>query len=309
MILTVKANPHPNISIFILVSGNLIVGRYKDDFFNQYNICKDANVPSQKIDLHSILAGVVPWLSSTQGFSRAIAQLLAHKLIPLVINVDNPPISDTENSQWYLRSLYRFLHENPEMKRLRTKQEHFFERYEVDSVCTPEGLFAIPVDEGQEANPVHMIEVIKECLQQVYDDANIDRAPLWKQIEVANTAVSTENDLSSNNAVDVNFQRKIIPIDELNLAMDDIRDQKHRNRMGRRKQNLIVCATLIDKVPNLGGLARTSEIFAVHKLIVPDLQVTKMDNFKNLCVGAGDWIDIEECKEQVRVVYIVILSV
>ena len=250
---------------------------------------------------------MVPWLSSTQGFSRAIAQLLAYKLIPLVINVVDPPKSDTEDSQWYLRSLFRFLDENPEMKRLRKKQEQFFERYEVDTVCTPEGLFAIPVDEGQEANPVHMIEVIKECLQEVYDDVNIDRAPLWKQIEVATTVDSTQQQhvhttgdvTGSMDYGDVNFQRKIIPIDELNLAMDDIRDQKHRNRMGRPKQSLIVCATLIDKVPNLGGLARTSEIFAVDKLIVPDIQITKMDNFKNLSVGAGDWIDIEECKEQV----------
>ena len=293
-------SPFPCIYV---VSGNLIVGRYKDDFFQQYNLRKDAVDSGGKINLHSIIAGVVPWLSSTQGFSRAIAQLLAHKLIPLVVDVDSPPASEIEDGQWYLRSLFRFLDENPEMKRLRKKQEHFFERYEVDSVCTPEGLFAMPVDEGQEANPVHMIEVIKECLQEVYDDANIDRAPLWRQIEVATSADCTQKGSPLGNTGDddgdVNFQRKIIPIDELNLAMDDIRDQKHRNRMGRRKQNLIVCATLIDKVPNLGGLARTSEIFAAHKLIVPDIQITKMDNFKNLCVGAGDWIDIEECKEQV----------
>lgn len=285
-----------------LVSGNLIVGRYKNDFFQQYNIGRETIGNEGKISLHAIVAGIVPWLSSTQGFSRAIAQLLAHKLIPLVINVDNPPVSDIEDSQWYLRSLFRFLDQNPEMKRLRKKQEHFFERYEVDSVCTPEGIFAIPVDESQEANPIHLIEVIKECLQEVYDDANIDRAPLWKQIEVATTSDSTNNNTLRNagcDEMDVNFQRKIIPIDELNLAMDDISDQKHRNRMGRMKQNLIVCATLIDKVPNLGGLARTSEIFAVHKLVVPDIQITKMDNFKNLCVGAGDWIDIEECKERV----------
>jgi tRNA guanosine-2'-O-methyltransferase len=245
------------------------------------------------------LAGVVPWLSSTQGFSRAIAQLLTHKLIPLVLTVDEPPPADAVDSQWYLRSLYRFLDENPEMKRLRKKQERFFETYDVDPVCTPEGLFAIPVDEGHEANPVHMIEIIKECLQEVYDDTNIDRAPLWKQIEVATTDVSHSTDPVNHG--EVNFQRKIIPIDELNLAMDDIREQKHRNMMGRKKQNLIVCATLIDKVPNLGGLARTCEIFAIDRLVIPDIQITKMDNFKNLCVGAGDWIEIEECKEQVRI--------
>jgi tRNA guanosine-2'-O-methyltransferase len=286
-----------------LVSGNLIVGRYKNEFFQQYDNGKVATTIEEKINLHSIMAGVVPWLSSTQGFSRAIAQLLVHKLIPLVINIDNPSATGIEDSQWYLRSLFRFLDENPEMKRLRKKQEQFFQRYEVDLVCSPEGLFAIPVDEGQEANPIHMIEVIKECLQEVYNDANIDRAPLWKQIELATTADSSQRRNAHGSAgcdnEDVNFQRKIIPIDELNLAMDDIRDQKHRNRIGRQKQNLIVCATLIDKVPNLGGLARTSEIFAVHKLIVPNIQITKMDNFRNLCVGAADWIDIEECNEQV----------
>jgi hypothetical protein len=34
--------------------------------------------------------------------------------------------------------------------------------------------------------------------------------------------------------------------------------------------------------------------------VIPDLRVTKMDNFKSLSVGAGDWIEIEECKEEVR---------
>jgi tRNA guanosine-2'-O-methyltransferase len=173
----------------------------------------------------------------------------------------------------------------------------------VDTVCTPEGVFAIPVDESHEANPVHMIDIIKECLQDVYDEGNLDRAPLWKQIEVASNRSpnhADEESLSASGNECVNFQRKIIPIDELNLALDEMGEQKHRNLSGRIKQNLIVCATLIDKVPNLGGLARTCEIFAVDRLVVPDLQITKMDNFKNLCVGAGDWIEIEECSEQVR---------
>jgi tRNA G18 (ribose-2'-O)-methylase SpoU len=56
----------------------------------------------------------------------------------------------------------------------------------------------------------------------------------------------------------------------------------------------------VDKVPNLGGLARTSEIFAADRLVIPDLRVTKMDNFSSVSVGAGDWIEIEECKEEVR---------
>ena len=73
--------------------------------------------------------------------------------------------------------------------------------------------------------------------------------------------------------------------------------------MGTHKQPLIVCATLVDKIPNLGGLARTSEIFAAQKLVIPDRSVVKMDNFQSLSVGAADWIDIEEVKEEVSRVF------
>ena len=96
-----------------------------------------------------------------------------------------------------------------------------------------------------------------------------------------------------------NFQRKIIPLDELNLALETLKERRQRNVTGRKKQRLVVCASLIEKVPNLGGLARTSEIFAAEKLIIPDIGVAKMDNFRSLSVGAGDWIDIEECREEV----------
>lgn len=270
------------------------MGRYEKDFFRHYS-------GEGAVNLHAILAGVIPWLSSTQGFTRGISQLLTYKLVPLVIDVNAEPSEGDSN--WYLRSIFRFLDENPEVKRLRSKQSKFFERYEVDPVCTAEGVLAIPVDESSEASPVHMVDVLKECLKEVYEEANIDRAPLWKQIEVASSsAFNTFGDapLSHGTGTVVNFQRKIIPLDALNLALEGVREQRLRNVAGRRKQPLIVCASLIGKVPNLGGLARTAEIFAADRLVVPDGQVTQMDNFKSLCVGAGDWIEIEECREQVR---------
>jgi tRNA guanosine-2'-O-methyltransferase len=293
------------IASLMIITGNLIVGRYEKDFFTQYD-----GVTS--VSLHSILAGVIPWLASTQGFTRAIAQLLVHKLIPRAIDVSVK--AEGEDNAYHLRSIYRFLDENPEMRRLRSKQSKFFERYEVDSVCTPEGVLSIPVDESHEANPVHLVDVIKECLQQVFEEANVDRAPIWRQCQVQRarenevSSKTTPHRGSSDPANDqdgeleglVNFQRKIIPIDALNLAIEGLQEQRLRNIAGRLKQNLIVCASLIDKIPNLGGLARTSEIFAARQLVIPDLQVAKMDNFNSLSVGAGEWIDIVECREQVR---------
>jgi len=245
---------------------------------------------------------LTPFCSTLPG--RAIAQLLAHKLIPMIVDLSANP--ETSESDWFLRSVYRFLDDNTEMQRVRAKQAKFFHAYDADDVCTPEGLFRIPMDEGAEAFPPHMVEIMKDTLREAFNESYDLITPTWKQVEDMllnqfDETVRSETSQSEEggDAEVVNFQRKIIPMDALNLAFEDSRERRRRNRAGRKKQELIVVATFVDKVPNLGGLARTSEIFAAEKLVVPDLKTTKMDNFKSLSVGAGDWIDIEECKEEV----------
>ena len=283
----------------MIIGGNWIVGRYKLEFFTSKSV-EDAR-------LSKVLASVIPWLSSTQGFSRAIAQLLVYSLIPLVIPdvserakaiSDTGGTTDTTDSNWFLLLLFKFLDENREMTRLRKKQEKFFDQYDAESLCTPEGVLNIPIDEGHEADPVHMVDAIKTCLQEVYQEAHDQDKPAWKHAHEILEAERSEHPESSSDLV--NIQRKIIPLDALNLAMEDLREQRLRNAAGRKRQQLVVCATLVDKVPNLGGLARTSEIFAADRLILPDLSVCKMDNFKGLSVGAGDWLEMEECREEVR---------
>ena len=124
----------------MILGGNWIVGRYKIPYFAE---------SQDTVHLSKVLAAVIPWLSSTQGFSRAIAQLLAHALIPLVVDVKENTASLTD-SDWFLRLMYKFLEENKEMRRLREKQSNFFERYDVEDMCSPKGVLSIPVDEGDE---------------------------------------------------------------------------------------------------------------------------------------------------------------
>ena len=280
-----------HISSLMIIAGNLIVGQHRLEFFSQYD---DENC--SQTSLKEVLSGVIPWLSSTQGFSRCIAQLLVFELIPKVVDLDMH--QDDDDKDWYLRSLHAFLLNNSEMKRLRTKQTQFFERYDCKSVCTPEGLMRIKVDESDEANPSHLVDAIKKCLEEIYLEAHEADAPMWKQVEEMTLASMTCIPESENDQI-VNFQRKIIPLDSLSLAIHESQEKQLRNASGRKRQQLIVCASLIDKVPNLAGLARTAEIFAAERLVVPDISVCKMDNFKSISVGAGEWIKIEECKETV----------
>ena len=282
-----------HISSLMIISGNLIVGKY-----SVYDFSKPVKTEVNSI-IKNILTGTLPWLSSSQGFSRAIAQLLVHKLVPLILH-ENGLIEEEDTCLF--KSIWLFLDENSEIKRLRKKQSRFFEKYDADSVCSAEGLLQIPIDEGGEANPVNLVDMIKQTQQEVYAEARLNDAPTWKHVDDIlgtdqNNVLCVQDDMSKL----VNFQRKILPLDSLNLAIAESNEQRARNGAGRKKQDLIVCATLIDKVPNLAGLARSAEIFSAEMLVIPDTSVCKMDNFKSVSVGAADWINIEECKEDVSI--------
>lgn len=280
------------------MGGNWIVGSYKIPFF-------EPSADNNHARLRKVLAGAIPWLSSTQGFSRAIAQLLVYSVIPLVLNtpVHSKSATPSIDDDGILRLIFNFLEENREMARLRRKQSKFFETYDVESVCTAKGVLSIPVDEGDEAEPAHMVDIIKQTLVDVYEEAHGADAPDWKQVEelVASEShgvTEVPGDKGTDPAA-MNFQRKIIPLNALNLAMESQRQVKLRNAAGQQKQQLVVCASLVDKVPNLAGLARTAEIFAADRLVIPDKDVVKMDNFQSISVGAGEWIDIEQVRPEV----------
>lgn len=55
-----------------------------------------------------------------------------------------------------------------------------------------------------------------------------------------------------------------------------------------------MCASLIDKVPNLAGLARTSEIFNASSLVINKKEVTDLDEFKGIAVTSEKWLPIYE---------------
>lgn len=168
---------------------------------------------------------------------------------------------------------------------MREKQTKWFEEYNADDGRL-NYILSIPVDEADEPNPVHVIDAMKETLKLTYEETHSDDVPEWKQINqwkaehaLLKEAESQEDDDRDENGAST-VQRKIIPLDSLNLALEDLREQRQSNAIGTHKQPLIVCASLVDKIPNLGGLARTSEIFAAQSLIVPDRNVVNLDDFK-----------------------------
>jgi tRNA guanosine-2'-O-methyltransferase len=66
---------------------------------------------------------------------------------------------------------------------------------------------------------------------------------------------------------------------------------------GRQRNEIIMCAALIDKVPNLAGLARTSEIMNASALVINNRAVCDTDEFKGVSVTSEKWLPIYEVQE------------
>jgi tRNA(Leu) C34 or U34 (ribose-2'-O)-methylase TrmL len=117
-------------------------------------------------------------------------------------------------------------------------------------------------------------------------------------------------DVGSN--VDSVFaQRKIMPWDAMGFGAElagtaspsagsgngeatgsDVGALKREAYAAARKQKVIVVASLIDKTPNLAGLARTCEIFQAEQLVLPSMRCTKEKLFETISVTANRWIPV-----------------
>ena len=84
-----------------------------------------------------------------------------------------------------------------------------------------------------------------------------------------------------NVKTDFDFQKKYRPIDV------DIYHGKTRKRL-----DVVVVASLVDKIPNLGGLARTCEIFNIGAMTIASDKVLNDNGFLTAASSAERWIPL-----------------
>merc|ERR1711924_424390 len=89
------------------------------------------------------------------------------------------------------------------------------------------------------------------------------------------------------------FQRKFIPL--MPPSCKHQADSADHNSVPRHaRQPLVVVASLIDKIPNLAGLARTCEIFNCSSICYASKKVMRDATFQAISVTAERWLPIEE---------------
>lgn len=91
------------------------------------------------------------------------------------------------------------------------------------------------------------------------------------------------------------YQQKADPWDM--SLLDQSLPELHRRReieRRRREFDVIVVASLVDRLPNLAGLSRSCEIFGATALAIPSLAIRDDANFKNISMTSEDWLDLIE---------------
>lgn len=263
--------------------------------------------------------------------TRAIAQLTIDAIVRWIRGNDDFRHLFPERETFQERNfqiwpnVLKYLVDNKELVRLKKGLGASLKQLEVHDAIqwiTPQNVFEIPKDvqndfHGFEAVPEPLIEAIQTYLsfERLKVRETNDKALAEKE-KGSHRPLNT-NEFPSDPSKHV-IQRKITTSERLALiyggetedALDcpaealkwtmpvcDGHDWLRLTTSKTKKQNsLIVVASLIDKVPNLAGLARTCEVFQTRLLVVADRSVTKSQSFTSISVTAEEWIEIEEVK-------------
>ncbi|GLI70009.1 hypothetical protein VaNZ11_014743 [Volvox africanus] len=103
---------------------------------------------------------------------------------------------------------------------------------------------------------------------------------------------------SSNNLAAVTDQSVLVDLLQQEEAEEAEAAQDWKSSSGGRqlRHDVLLVASLIDKLPNLAGLARTCEVLGAGRLVLADLAATRDPLFTSVSVTAEQWLPMEEVK-------------
>lgn len=125
---------------------------------------------------------------------------------------------------------------------------------------------------------------IQSTISQI--DDSVVAKPDEAVMEALNTMFSEMEKPKVEEEEDAVFQRKIDNV----LSIFPVGDGKVK-----RKSEIVVIASLVEKLPNLANLTRTCEIFGVRELVIPNKNILKDQNFLTVTVTAEKWLPFVEC--------------
>ncbi|XP_068650315.1 uncharacterized protein [Aristolochia californica] len=283
--------------------------------------------------LDELLPPIIPFLTSHHHSLRAFTQLLVHqvlsKLLP-VLDLKNSEAKSLEKS--CLMDLKSYLAQNPDCTRLRTSMEGFLDQFNPKTSATPSGIFTAKDETAFECVPTSLVDHVNTFLNDVREDLRSSMSKdimTIKNESIAAQATSQKKAFSfkasgeSSAQVDLHldFQKKITLNKHEKQSIDtsyhlgnekfydSLREVEKEDlllcsmvqsrslvmeKLRESQQPLILVASLLERIPNLAGLARTCEVFKAAGLAIADASMVHDKQFQLISVTAEKWVPIIE---------------
>ena len=269
---------------------------------------------------------ILPWIGAFPHTTRTFAQVTVWNILKSYPKVmEGNPL---------LQRIAMFLDSNNDLKRLHARlglSNGTLERFNVVDALQPSNVLCNPNNslvwrptklQTCENAPLPLVqEMIDFLLEQRQNTRDKQSNVLKKAGEASFESGSVRKEVVVEN--EKNFwQRKITPKDQLQSALQmpwkhalgtsalrDNHETVHVDSFERlvyntqppqesNRQDIVVVASLIDRLPNLAGLTRTCEIFRAQKLILGDISIQDDPEFAAISVSANTWCPLEEVKPE-----------
>ncbi|KAK4262528.1 hypothetical protein QN277_028078 [Acacia crassicarpa] len=305
------------LSSYVFIAANVILHSSKD-------------VQSRHLD--ELFPPLVPLLTShhhsLRGFTQLLLYQILHKLFPL-LNAGSSEVFPLEKRCFV--DLKTYLAKNFDCARLRASMEGYLDAYNPINSATPAGIFINRVEEVEfECVPTSLMDQVITFLNDVREDLRYSMAK--DVVTIRNESLRIDGDINGMEnmsigegtqvkdissdfqkkitlakhdvgAVDVGSfygngkaYKKIAEMEEDDLLLDQLLQSRRLSleRVKASSQNFILVASLLDRIPNLAGLARTCEVFRASGLTIADKSILKDKQFQLISVTAEKWVPIVE---------------
>ncbi|KAL9246886.1 hypothetical protein vseg_020367 [Gypsophila vaccaria] len=277
-----------------------------------------AKVEVQSSHLEDLLPPIIPLLTSHHHTLRGFTQLLVYQVLCKLLPALNSSSNSINLEKKCFSHLKTYLAQNPDCVRLRASMEGYLDDFSPDKSITPEGIFSNRVEDMEfECVPMSLMEKVVNFLNDVReelrssmanDDVTLKNESLMNTERPASWSAEAGHEMllpSPSSELSFDFQKKftLSKHDMLHDEMekeDQLLEQILHSRiislekMKANRQQIILVASLLDRIPNLAGLARTCEVFKASGLALADISVLKDKQFQLISVTAEKWVPIIE---------------
>lgn len=194
--------------------------------------------------------------------------------------------SDITNTSNFSQNFYRYLADNTNIQRFFIKFNDSYERY--NKLILDPSIECMLYENFDEINceiiPLDFLKKFKELATQMVPIENEDLSKPNFSWKIEMNVLGNENE-EKDIKLSTDFQKKYRPL-------EDNEDISSTIKKRRKRLDIIVIASLIDKAPNLGGLARTCEVFNIGAMTLSTHTVLNDVAFLSAAASAERWLPL-----------------